>query len=212
MPFSVRIENLDAIFRERVRLGRLRDGGAKVVARAVSTLKRRLVPFAKRDIGAEYNLPSREIGKRLRARGDESSVTLTGIGRPQTLIKFGARQNASGVAVQVRRGKALQIAHAFIRVPAGAPGAGQQVFIRIDIPSSLPDDVEGGDISYGDGKGWKYQSAKLSSSVHGYPIMLLMGPGVADMLRDDARAKRIDDFAQKTFAAEVDRLLELARG
>ena len=82
MSFSVRIENLDAVFRDRVRLGRLRDGGARVVARAASTLKRRLVPFAKRDIGAEYNLPAREIGKRLRARGDESSVTLTGIGRP----------------------------------------------------------------------------------------------------------------------------------
>lgn len=198
MSFSVRTENLDALFRERVRLGRLRDGGAKVVARAVSTLKRRLVPFAKRDIGAEYNLPAREIGKRLRARGDESSVTLTGIGRPQTLIKFGARQNASGVAVQVRRGKALQIAHAFIRVPAGAPGAGPQVLIRQDVTPQLPDDVN--------------EIAVVDHNRHGYPIALLGGPGVADMLRDDARAKRIDDFAQKTFAAEVDRLLELARG
>lgn len=198
MSFSVRIENLDALFRERVRLGRLRDGGAKVVARAASTLKRRLVPFAKRDIGAEFNLPSREIGKRLRARGDATSVTLTGIGRPQTLIKFGARQNASGIAVQVRRGKALQIAHAFIRVPAGAPSAGPQVLIRQDVTPQLPDDVN--------------EIAIVDHHKHGYPIALLGGPGVADMLRDDARAKRIDDFAQKTFAAEVDRLLELARG
>lgn len=198
MSFSVRTENLDALFRERVRLGRLRDGGAKVVARAASTLKRRLVPFAKRDIGAEYNLPSREIGKRLRARGDATSVTLTGIGRPQTLIKFGARQNASGIAVQVRRGKALQIAHAFIRVPAGAPSAGPQVLIRQDVTPQLPDDVN--------------EIAVIDHNRHGYPIALLGGPGVADMLRDDARGKRIDDFAQKTFAAEVDRLLELARG
>lgn len=198
MSFSVRTENLDALFRERVRLGRLRDGGAKVIARAVSTLKRRLVPFAKRDIGAEYNLPSREIGKRLRARGDESSVTLTGIGRPQTLIKFGARQNASGVAVQVRRGQSLQIDHAFVRVPAGAPSAGPQVLIRQDVTPQLPDDVN--------------EIAVVDHNRHGYPIALLGGPGVADMLRDDARAKRIDDFAQKTFADEVDRLLELARG
>lgn len=198
MSFSVRIENLDALFRERVRLGRLRDGGAKVVARAASTLKRRIVPFAKRDIGAEYNLPSREIGKRLRARGDESSVTLTGIGRPQTLIKFGARQNASGVVVQVRRGQSLQIVHAFIRVPGGAPGAGPQVLIRQDVTPQLPDDVN--------------EIAVVDHHTHGYPIALLGGPGIADMLRDDARGQRIDDFAQKTFAAEVDRLLELARG
>lgn len=198
MPFSVRIENLDAIFRDRVRLGRLRDGGAKVVARAASTLKRRIVPFAKRDIGAEYNLPSREIGKRLYARGDESSVKLTGIGRPQTLIKFGARQNAAGIAVQVRRGQTLQIDHAFIRVPAGAPSAGPQVLVRQDASPQLPDDVN--------------EIAVVDHHKHGYPIALLGGPSVGDMLRDDARGQRIDDFAQKTFGAEVDRLLELARG
>lgn len=194
MSFSVRTENLDALFRERVRLGRLRDGGARIVARAAATLKRRIVPFAKRDIGAEYNLTAREIGKRLRATGDASSVTLNGLGRPLTLIKFGAKQNASGVVAQIRKGQALQIAHAFIRVPAGAPGAGPQVMIRQEVTPQLPDDVQ--------------EIAVVDHGKLGYPIALLGGPGVADMLRDDARGARLDAFAQKTFAAEVGRLLE----
>lgn len=195
---AYRLENLSALVREKGRLASLRDGGARVISRAVSTLKRRWVPQAKRDIGAQYALPSREIGKRLSARGDADSVTLRGLGRNQTLIKFRAKQNATGVAVQVEVGKALSIPHAFIQVPKGAPGAGPQVMIREEALQSLPDKVQG--------------LAVIDHNKHGYPIVLLGGPSVADMLRDEGREERLISFGQQVFAAEVDRLLEVYRG
>jgi hypothetical protein len=196
MPF--RIENLSALARGIDRLARLADGQTKLIGRAVSTLKRRLPAQAKRDIGAQYNLPSRQIGSRLRCSGDSTSVTLTGLGRAQTLIKFGAKQNAAGVAVQVEKGKTLQIQHAFIRVPAGAPSAGPQVLIRNAEFGSIPD-AKVQDI------------AIVDHNRHGYPIVLLGGPSIADMLRDPGREDRLSDFVQTTFTAEVDRLAEVAR-
>jgi len=195
---SFRIENLSALARGIDRLTRLADEGAKIKARAISTLKRRLPAQAKRDIGAQYNLPSRQIGSRLRCSGDGTSVTLTGLGRAQTLIKFGAKQNAAGVAVQVEKGKSLQIQHAFIRVPAGAPSAGPQVMIR--------------DAEFGSIPNAKVQDiAIVDHNRHGYPIVLLGGPSVADMLRDPGREDRLTNFTQTVFAAEVDRLAEVAR-
>jgi hypothetical protein len=197
---SFRIENLTAFSRAKARLEGLRAGGAKVISRAASTLKRRLPAAAKRDIGAQYNLPSRKIGSRLRCTAEANSVTLTAKGRPQALANFGARQNAGGVTVQVEKGRALQISHAFIRVPAGAPGAGPQVMIREAALSlaSLPDNVFDGPV--------------VDHNRHGYPLTLLLGPSVGDMLRFGDRETRLVDQARETFAAEVDRLTETGNG
>jgi hypothetical protein len=142
-------------------------------------------------------LPSREIGSRLRCKGDKSSVTITALGRNQTLVKFKARQNAAGVVAQVEKGNAVSIAHAFIQVPKGAPGAGPQVLIREEALGGLPDKVQA--------------LAVVDHNRHGYPIVLLGGPSVADMLRDPGREDRLSDFVQETFSAEVDRLAEVAR-
>ena len=196
MPF--RIENLSALTRGKERLARLRDGGAKIVGRAVSTLKRRLPAQAKRDIGAQYTLPSRQIGSRLRCKGDSTSVTLTGLGRAQTLIKFKAKQTAAGVTAQVEKGAAINIPHAFIQVPRGAPGAGPQVMIRNAASGSLPGKV--------------VDIAVVDHNRHGYPIIVLGGPSVADMLRDPGREDRLSAFVQQAFSYEVDRLAEIARG
>lgn len=196
---SVSIQNLDVLARLRERVASLPDEGAKAIARAASTLKRRLVPFAKRDIGAQYNLPAGQIGKRLSASGDVTSVTLRGRGRPISLPLFRARQIRTGVQCEVEKGKPFEIAHAFIRVPTGrAAAAGPQVFIRNDAPFDVPSVVQ--------------DTARIEKDRHGYPILRLAGPGVADMLRDEGREDRIADFARETFAAEIDRLTEVARG
>jgi len=193
----MRIENLSALTRGKERLDRLRDGGAKVIGRAIGTLKRRLPAQAKREIGKQYALPSRQIGSRLRCKGDSTSVTLTALGRAQALINFKARQNGTGVVVQIEKGASVTIPHAFIRVPANGRGAGPQVLIRSGAMDSLPGKV--------------VDIAVVSHNRHGYPIVLLGGPAVADMLRDPGREDRLSDFAQATFAAEVDRLAEVAR-
>lgn len=196
---AFRVENLESLALGKGKLERVRDGGVKIIERATSTLKRRLPAQAKRDIGAQYNLHSREIGSRLRCKADRTSVTLTGLGRNQTLIKFGARQNATGVAVQIEKGKTLNIPHAFIRTPTGsAAGAGPQVLIRSELTPAVAEKLQVLDV--------------VDHNRHGYPISLLGGPTVADMLRDPGREDRLSDFVQQTFAAEVDRLAEVARG
>jgi hypothetical protein len=194
----VRIENLAALTRGKERLEKLRAGGALVISRAIGTLKRRLPAQAKRDIGAQYALPSRKIGARLRCKGDKASVTLTGLGRNQTLSSFPARQNSSGVIAQVEKGRAVSIPHAFIQVPKGAPGAGPQVLIREEALAGLPEKVQA--------------LAVVDHNRHGYPIVLLGGPSVADMLRDEGREDRLTEFVEQMFSAEVDRLLESTRG
>jgi len=195
MPF--RIENLSALARGIDRLARLADGQTKLIDRATVTVFRRLPPQAKRDIGAQYALSSREIGKRLSCKVDRTSVTLKGLGRPLTLIKFKAKQDAAGVTAQIEKGSTVSIPHAFIRVPAGAPGVGPQVMMRDAAYTTLPDKV--------------YDIALVGRNKHGYPILLLGGPSTADMLRDPGREDRLSDFVQTLFAAEVDRLAEVAR-
>ncbi len=197
MPFHT--ENLDVVLRDRDRLATLRDGGAQVITRLIGTLKRRLPAQAKRDIAAQYNLPATKIGSSLRCTADDTSVTLTAVGRPQTLSNFGPRQNAAGVAVQIEKGKTTQIDHAFIRVPAGAPGAGPQVLIR-DAMFSIDADPNVQDI------------AIIDHNRHGYPIVLLGGLTVADMLRAGDREARLGDFVKQTSDAEIDRLIEVANG
>lgn len=195
---ALRIENLESLALGRGKLARLRDGGVRAIERATSTIKRRLPPQAKRDIAAQYALAARDISSRLRCKSDRTSVTLVGLGRNQTLIKFRAKQDDAGVAVQIEKGRAIHIRHAFIRVPAGAPGAGPQVLVRQAVIPQLPELVQ--------------ELATVDHNRHGYPIVLLGGPSVADMLRDAGREDRLSDFVQAKFAAEVDRIAEAARG
>lgn len=195
---AFKVENLEALTRGRQRLEAMRDSGARVIQRATSTLKRRLVPQAKREISSQYALPAREIASRLRCTGSSGSVTLTALGRNMTLIKFKARQTRAGVVAKITKGSSVLIAHAFIRVPAGAPGAGPQVMIRAEALGGLPEKVQA--------------LAVVRHNKHGYPIVLLGGPSVADMLREPGREDRLTEFVRQTFSAEIDRLLEVARG
>ncbi|MGH8121211.1 MAG: hypothetical protein ACREPT_00385 [Rudaea sp.] len=195
----VRVENLDAITRELSRVSALRDGGDQAIARAVGTLKRRLPAQAKRDIAGQYALASSKIGSGLRCKGDDSSITLTAVGRTQTLTRFPSRQTRTGVQAEIQKGSPVEIAHAFIRTPTGsASTSGPQAFIRDAVAGALPADVDFG--------------AVIDHDRHGYPLVMLTGPSVADMLRNGDREDRLIDFAQTVFAAEVDRQLELANG
>lgn len=199
----VRLENLRAVIDIKLRIDRMRAGAADVKSRAASTLSRRLPAFAKRDISSQYNLSPTRVGKALRCRADDSSVTLTAKGRPVGLPDFGARQNSSGVQVAIESGAPGTIAHAFIRTPRGDIAAtGPQVYVRNDAfaaaSSSFPAGVQ--------------DTAFISRNSHGYPIVLLAGPSVADMLRDGDREDRLVDYAQSEFASEVDRLAEAFNG
>jgi hypothetical protein len=199
----VRLENLRAATTIALRVNELRAGAKSVPKLAAGTLARRLPVFAKRDMSAQYNLSAARIGKALRCKADDSSVTLTAIGRPIGLSDFGAKQNRQGVQVAIERGAAQTISHAFVRTPRGDISAtGPQVYVRDaafnSARGSFPEGVQ--------------DTAFVSRDTHGYPIVRLAGPSVADMLRDGDREDRLVDFAQSEFATEVDRLQDAFHG
>jgi len=195
---NFKIENLDALGRARDRVVALRDGGSKVIMRAIGTLKRRLPTWMKRDIGQSFALPQNKIGKRLRVKADSNSLTLTALGRYQTLVNFPVRKTATGLRAQIRTSGAVEIPHAFLRVPAKVPGIGPQAFIRDAAARDLPADV--------------YDIASVERTQHGYPIRLLGGPSVAMMMTEGDRIDRATDYAGDLFAQEVDRLVEVESG
>jgi hypothetical protein len=199
MSSSFRTENLDAVGRERDHVRQLIDGGEEVISRAIGTLRRRWPVQARRIITGVFNLPADYVRKRLFCTSDDSSVTLTAIGRPVGLSQFNARQTRTGVRAEVRKGSPFEIPHAFIATPGGGMAVtGPQVYIRKDAPYNVPDDVQ--------------DTAETSKDRHGYPIERLAGPGVGDMLRDGDNEDQLIDFGQELFADEVDRLTEVARG
>jgi len=202
---NFKIENLDALGRARDRVAALRDGGSKVISRAIGTLKRRLPTWMKRDIAQSFALPQNKIGKRLRVKTDDNSLTLTALGRYQTLSNFPVRKTATGLRAQIRQSGAVEIPHAFLRVPVGvANNLGPQAFIRDAALRDLPPDVY--DIASVDG------SKQRRRDLHGYPISLLGGPSVAMMMTEGDRVDRAVDYAGDLFAQEVDRLTEVESG
>lgn len=195
---NFKIENLDAFGRARDRVASLRDGGSRVITRAIGTLKRRLPTWMKRDIAQTFALPQNKIGKRLRVKADDNSVTLTALGRYQTLVNFPTRQTATGLRTQIRKSGPVEIPHAFLRVPAKVPAIGKQAFIRDAALKDLPADV--------------YDLAVVERTQHGYPIRLLGGPSVAMMMAEDDRIDRAVDYGRELFQQEIDRLTEADNG
>jgi len=200
---ALKIETANVWSRLQTGLGQLDKTSRSTLNRATVTLGRRWPAQAKRDISSQFALKPSKISKTLKAKVSGGSVSLTAFGRPQPLISFPARQpkRGLGVIVQIENGKPVLIAHAFIQVPVGAPQAGPMVFIRLSALGDLPDGV----------------TAKLvngNRTKHGYPIALLRGPTVADMLAAGDREDRLFDFAQKVLADEFDRLniAEVLRG
>ncbi|MFT3791999.1 MAG: hypothetical protein QM741_13190 [Rudaea sp.] len=193
-----KIENLDAIGRAHDRIAAMRKDGDKVIPRAIGTLKRKLPTWMKRDIATQYALPVNKIGKRLRVTSDESSLTLTGLGRMQRLTNFPCRQNSRGLAVQIEKGKPVQIPHGFLRVPTGSAAAsGMQAFVRQAV-EDLPEKV--------------YSIAEVAKDKHGYPVSMLGGPSVGMMMVDGDRFDRAADYGRELFAQEIDRLVEAGHG
>jgi len=195
---NFKIENLDALGRARDRVAALRDGGNKVVTRAIGTLKRKLPTWMKRDIAQEFALKQGKIGARLHVKADANSVTLTALGRNQTLGNFPIRQTATGVRAEVRKGSPVEIPHAFMRVPGIVSASGPQAFIRDAAMGNIPADV--------------YDIALVARDKHGYPIRLLGGPSVAMMMTEGDREDRAIEQARELFAQEIDRLTEATNG
>lgn len=74
--------------------------------RALGTLKRRLPPEAKRDIGAEYNLSPTRIAQGLSTRVNADGLTLIGSARGVNAMAFGATwfKRMIGARYSIKRG------------------------------------------------------------------------------------------------------------
>lgn len=127
----------------RRNLGVLSGQLAQLQALTIKGLRRRLVPEAKRDIRAEYNIPAGRVGKDLSATEFPSSVKLKGRFKGIGLINFGARdlrQSKGGVSYSIFRGRRDRLPHAFI---ATLRGGNRQVVERTG-KSRLPIQTEYG--------------------------------------------------------------------
>ena len=155
----------------------------KVVARAASTLSRRIPVEARRDIQTEYALTASRINKGLSARSTGATVELVASGAGIGLVEFGARQSRAGTSVQVRVGNRKTIKNAFIAVGLGG---NSQVFRRV-------------------GEKRKMRLGNYTGRIK-QPIENQYGPSIAQMLRKAGREDRLADFAKQILSDEIDRL------
>lgn len=92
----------------------------KVAMRTLNRLARDARPASRRAIREEYNIKASDVKvETVLATASNLTAWLKGSGRRVSLIKFGARQNRRGVAVQVKRGSTKTISGAFIKQPQG---------------------------------------------------------------------------------------------
>lgn len=204
---AYRVENLSALSSDLRRLALLRDGGKKVISRSITTLRRRIRPEAKRRILDKFNLKSSEVVKRLKCLFDDHTVILVAAGVRTYLKNFSPTQDAQGVVVTVRKGQQLSLPHAFMRAPGGYSGSRHYKQGTALVRVAVAQECVGG----GAGLVTAQQVPGGATDKHGYPLAMLLGPSVGEMLAEGDTEDSLDDFAQKTFAAEVDRLLEVAR-
>jgi hypothetical protein len=182
---TVTFELQNALAVER-NLGVLSGHLAQIQGIAIKGLRRRLVPEAKRDIRAEYNVPAGRLAKDLSAQEFPSSVRLKGRFKGIGLINFAARQTLKGVTYSIFRGKRGLLDGAFI---ATLPGGNVQVMERFGAKRIMT-------------RG-RYVG-KLRQPIH-----TQYGPTAAQMLRKGRRPERLVDYAVGFLGAEVRRLLKL---
>lgn len=160
-----------------------------VVRRARSTLSRRLLVEARRDIQTEYALSATRIRSALSVRNDGDVVELTASGRGVGLINFpnSGGRNRKPFKVEVKRGEGKKVWDAGTTFVGTALGGSQQAFVRSsrDKPRRMTRGVNVG---------------KLKQ-----PLYREYGPSVAQMLRRPDRRERLGQFGARILAAEIDR-------
>lgn len=157
----------------------------KAVQRARGTLRRRIVPEARRDIQAEYNLKAARITAGLSARNLADGVELIGSSRGIGLIEFGGKATPTGATAVVRKGAAASTRPgAFI---APLLGGNRHIVERYGKKRVMT-------------KGRYVGKLRQALSVE-------YGPSVAQMLRRPGRADHLAEYAQTILSGEIKRLL-----
>lgn len=177
--------DLSGIKRIAQRVAETPKKAEQAVQRARVTLRRRIVPEARRDIQAEYNLKASRITAGLTARNTPEGVELVGSKRGIGLIEFGGRATKAGATAKVRKDGGASIRpSAFV-----APLLGNNPHI-----------VE----RYG--KKRRMTAGRYVGKMR-QPLSVEYGPSIAQMLRRPGRAEHLGDYAQNILTSEILRLL-----
>lgn len=174
----------------------------KAQQRALGTLRRRLATEAKRDIGAEYNLPAARIADGLNVRNDAEGIRLIGKSRGINAIQFGAkwsRVQPSGI-VATSSIKAFTAVRFGGRL-RGESGLGARWAVR---RGEAPSVHAGSFIARGK------NGALLVFERQGkkrLPLQSVYGPSIGQMLKHGRRPERLAEFAIRTLQSEQQRLL-----
>lgn len=170
---------------------------AQAQKRALSTLRRRLLTEAKRDIGQEYNLKAGRIAEGLKFRSVQDGVALVGKARGINAIEFGATWH------RTRRGKATSGArYRIYRKDAATEHAGTFIATGVNgTPLVFRRDTKRGKhrVTRGANAG---QMKEYLISVY--------GPNVAKMLRHGTRPQRLVQFARQILDKEIARQMARA--
>lgn len=188
---SFGIELNDALAFER-NVGALPRQILQAQQRALGTLRRRLVTEAKRDIGAEYNLPASRIAQGLSIRNTSDGLVLAGAARGVNAEAFGA----TWVRYRQRYSKAERAS-----IAQGATVDGARFAIKRGRPRETYYES-----FIGKGK----NGARLVFIREGkkrLPIRGIYGPSIGQMLKHGRRPERLAEFAIRTLQSEQKRLL-----
>lgn len=160
--------------------------------RALATVRRRMIPQAKRDIYAEYNVKAKTIGQGLRIRDVPDGIKLIGKGTGINRINFGATWSPrfrGGARWRTYRGGGIENnGSAFIAVSSKGM---RLAFAR----------------RAGAGKISQHSGRYANTGIKREPLTGMFGPSVATMLRSGRRPERLAEFAIRILAAEQRRLL-----
>lgn len=178
--------DLSGIKRIAQRVAETPKKAEQAVQRARGTLRRRIVPEAKRDIGEEYAIKASRIAAGLSGKPIDGGVELVGSSRGVGLVEFGAKWSRAmpGASAQIHRGGAPKVRPgSFIAAAAG----NRHVFKRT------------GEIRVM--KAGRYKGKRREA------IGVQYGPSIAQMLRRPGRAEHLGDYAQNILTSEIQRLL-----
>lgn len=152
------------------------------VVRALNrTIERVKVRAAREVRAAGYKLKISDIKSAIRlsrASSGRLRADAIGSGRPIDLVKYGARQTAAGVTVDVLNGRKV-VAHAFV---ATLPSGARQVLVRVP------------------GAKHKKVTGKGGSRWEALPVKKLYGPSIPDGLANKAVARALEELIDASFA------------
>ncbi|MET3652480.1 hypothetical protein [Dyella japonica] len=185
-------------------------------ARAISTMRRRLGPEAKRDIGAEYNLSPTRIDQGLTVRPTADGVSLVGRKRGINAIEFGAqwtKVRGDGMAATISK-KRFRVSQLKSKL-RGDNGLGARFAIK---RGSAPSVHAGSFIARGTNGALlvlqenvnrpkvKYLKGRNAGRTK-FPLESVYGPSLGQMLKHGRRPERLAEFAMRTLQAEIVRQL-----